>query len=61
MQLQIPKNRITGSTFSYDPPLILYNDDIKSYVEFDQVDDSRYTEFDELEEEEVFGPGEDFY
>lgn len=35
MQLQIPKNRITGSTHSYDPPLVRYNDDTKSYEEYD--------------------------
>jgi replicative DNA helicase len=31
MQLQIPKNRITGTRFNYDPPLVRYDDDTKSY------------------------------
>lgn len=34
MQLQIPKNRITGSTFNYDPPLVRYDDNSKSYKDF---------------------------
>lgn len=35
MQLQIPKNRITGSTFNYDPPLVRYDDNSKSYKDFE--------------------------
>lgn len=42
MQLQIPKNRITGSTFVYDPPLVRYNDSTKSYEEYQVVTDSSY-------------------
>jgi replicative DNA helicase len=42
MQLQIPKNRITGSTFVYDPPLVRYNDTTKSYEEYEVVTDSSY-------------------
>lgn len=42
MQLQIPKNRITGSTFVYDPPLVRYNDTTKSYEEYEVVPDSTY-------------------
>lgn len=34
MQLQIPKNRITGTVFMKDPPLIMYNDDKKTFEEF---------------------------
>lgn len=54
MQLQIPKNRITGTTFTYDPPLVLYNDETKSYEEFRQVDASLY-ENSFLDEDLVFG------
>jgi len=32
MQLQIPKNRITGGVFSMDPPIVRYDDESKSYV-----------------------------
>jgi replicative DNA helicase len=32
MQLQIPKNRITGGAFSMDPPIVKYEDEIKSYI-----------------------------
>jgi replicative DNA helicase len=42
MQLQIPKNRITGSTFSYDPPLVKYVDYKKKYEEYDPITDSSY-------------------
>lgn len=42
MQLQIPKNRITGSTFSYDPPLVKYVDFKKKYEEYDPITDSSY-------------------
>lgn len=31
MQLQIPKNRITGTMSMMDPPLVLYDDNTKSY------------------------------
>lgn len=34
MQLQIPKNRITGVSVMMDPPLVKYNDSIKSYEDF---------------------------
>ena len=42
MQLQIPKNRITGSTFSYEPPLVRYVDSKKSYVEYEMVTPASY-------------------
>jgi replicative DNA helicase len=42
MQLQIPKNRITGSTFSYDPPLVKYVDFKKKYEEYDPITDESY-------------------
>ena len=35
MQVQVPKNRITGTVFASDPPIIQYDDRIKSYVNFD--------------------------
>jgi len=43
MQLQIPKNRITGSTFSYDPPLVRYIDDKKVYEEYKVVSNEDYS------------------
>jgi replicative DNA helicase len=42
MQLQIPKNRITGSAFSYDPPLVKYVDSKKKYEEYDPITDESY-------------------
>ena len=42
MQLQIPNNRITGSTFSYDPPLVKYVDHKKKYEEYDPITDESY-------------------
>jgi len=42
MQLQIPKNRITGSTFVYDPPLVRYVDSRKSYEEYEIVTEESY-------------------
>jgi replicative DNA helicase len=42
MQIQIPKNRITGGVFSLDPPLVKYNDNIKSYEAFELPDRSNY-------------------
>lgn len=43
MQLQIPKNRITGSTFVYDPPLVRYNDTTKSYEDYEVVTNDTYS------------------
>ena len=48
MQLQIPKNRITGSTFAYDPPLVRYVDSKKIYEEYEAVNDYSYAESSEL-------------
>lgn len=42
MHLQIPKNRITGSTYTLNPPIIKYNDSTKSYEPFDMVTDMDY-------------------
>lgn len=43
MQVQIPKNRITGTAFSSLPPMLKYRDDIKSFVSWDaQEEDDRY-------------------
>jgi len=42
MQLQIPKNRITGIAFMMDPPLVKYNDESKSYTELDLPPIERY-------------------
>jgi hypothetical protein len=44
MQLQIPKNRITGSSFTYDPPLVRYVDSKKIYEDYEVVGDSSYSE-----------------
>jgi len=35
MQVQIPKNRITGTVFASNPPILQYDDRIKSYVNYD--------------------------
>lgn len=42
MQLQIPKNRITGSSFMYNPPLVRYIDSRKVYEEYEPVTDEDY-------------------
>jgi replicative DNA helicase len=42
MQLQIPKNRITGSSFLYNPPLVRYVDSKKIYEEYEPVSDDDY-------------------
>lgn len=44
MQLQIPKNRITGSSFVYDPPLVRYVDSKKTYENYDIVNEASYLE-----------------
>ena len=43
MQLQIPKNRITGSAFLYDPPLVKYVDSKKVYEEYEPIGDESYS------------------
>jgi hypothetical protein len=48
MQLQIPKNRITGGAFMYDPPLVRYNDYKKTYEDYDIVSSGSYLEETEL-------------
>jgi replicative DNA helicase len=50
MQLQIPKNRITGSAFSYDPPLVRYVDAKKIYEEYEVVNSNSYNESSDLSE-----------
>lgn len=50
MQLQIPKNRITGSAFSYDPPLVRYVDSKKIYEEYEVVNSSSYSDSSDLSE-----------
>lgn len=47
MQLQIPKNRITGSTFVYDSPLVRYVDSRKSYEEYEPITQESYLEIDD--------------
>lgn len=43
MELQITKNRITGTVYKDSPPLLEYRDDIKSYISYDpSVSDPRY-------------------
>lgn len=42
MQLQIPKNRITGSTFVYDSPLVRYVDERKTYEEYEAITEKDY-------------------
>lgn len=45
MQLQIPKNRITGSTFVYDSPLVKYVDEKKTYEEYEVITQSSYNNY----------------
>lgn len=43
MQVQMPKNRITGQAFSDSPPVIKYVDKLKSYVPYEIAqEDDRY-------------------
>ena len=42
MQLQIPKNRITGSTYIYNSPLVKYVDQHKKYVEYEPITSESY-------------------
>jgi len=42
MELQIPKNRITGGKYIKQPPLVRYNDDNKSYEPFNIPDIALY-------------------
>jgi replicative DNA helicase len=42
MQLQIPKNRITGSTYVYNSPLVKYIDQHKKYVEYEPITAESY-------------------
>ena len=48
MQLQIPKNRITGSAFSLDAPLVRYVDSKKIYEEYEVVSHSSYAQATDL-------------
>lgn len=41
-EVQIPKNRITGTSFSHNPPMVRYNDSTKSYEAYEYVEDERY-------------------
>jgi replicative DNA helicase len=43
MQLQIPKNRITGSTYIYNSPLVKYVDQHKKYVEYEPIIEDSYS------------------
>lgn len=58
MQLQIPKNRITGSSFVYNPPLVKYVDSRKAYEEYEPVNKEDYDDtsslLDDLLDDEDF-------
>lgn len=58
MQLQIPKNRITGSSFIYNPPLVKYIDSKKVYEEYEPVNKEDYDDtsslLDDLLDDEDF-------
>jgi replicative DNA helicase len=59
MQLQIPKNRITGSTFNYDPPLVRYDDNSKSYKDFEiNFDDMPNYDASNVLASDIFGLGD---
>jgi len=47
MQLQIPKNRITGSTFVYDSPLVRYVDSKKTYEEYEPITQDSYLQIED--------------
>jgi replicative DNA helicase len=53
MQLQIPKNRITGSTFVYDSPLVRYVDSKKTYEEYEAITEDSYIDVDENYDEDI--------
>jgi replicative DNA helicase len=46
VQLSIPKNRITGTAFAGDPPLLRYNDETKSFEEYVLAPQDDYVEWD---------------
>lgn len=48
MELQIPKNRITGVTFAKAPALVKYIDESKSYVPYDFVEEEDYDDFNSM-------------
>lgn len=53
MQLQIPKNRITGSTYVYNSPLVRYVDQYKKYVEYEPITSESYSKvsnYDDIDE-----------
>jgi len=54
MDLQIIKNRITGGSFTLDPPSVIYRDESKSYEEFEIVDRGEYDMAQEIAED-IFG------
>lgn len=41
-ELQIPKNRITGTSFSHNPPKVRYDDDTKSFLPYEIEDNPAY-------------------
>lgn len=59
MQLQIPKNRITGSAFLYDPPLVKYVDYKKTYEDYDPITEESYVSSSSLLDDLL--SGKDFY
>lgn len=50
MQLQIPKNRITGSTYLYNSPLVKYVDQHKKYVEYEPITNESYSKISNTED-----------
>lgn len=49
VDIQIPKNRITGTSFSHNPPRLKYNDDSKSFENYDLISDEAYSESDYID------------
>jgi replicative DNA helicase len=49
VEIQIPKNRITGTSFSHNPPTLKYNDDTKSFENYDLMSDDAYDESEYLD------------
>lgn len=52
-ELQVPKNRITGQSFSHNPPIVRYNDNNKMFEPYELVEDERYEA--EVEDFDMFG------
>lgn len=55
VEIQIPKNRITGTSFSHNPPKLRYDDATKSFYPYDLEDDPAYHEGQYMDDFDVVG------